>query len=191
MNSQTHDFLFSNVKTATKTIVLSYILGFFVFLGSFSPPFFKAINNSLLIRQAMLSSNLSNPTSGYLQFVQVVHWSRIALVVLPIIISFLVLWILFIQGNFLLPGVKSIGLALLISGSITFVCESILYIVINSFQGIQNYRLFLGLSGNSADVAKMLALQSGDVFLFYWGMTSFGILTLGLVLILVARVLEQ
>jgi hypothetical protein len=139
----------------------------------------------------MQGSNLANPASDYVQLVQVIRWLRITLIVFPLLDAILILLILFINRKNRVVGFKSTGMALLIPGIIAFVFENILYIVFSSFQGIQNYTIFLGFSGGSADVVKMITLQSGNVFLFYWGITSFGILTLGLVLILVARAFKR
>jgi hypothetical protein len=112
-------------------------------------------------------------------------------VVFPLLVVILILLILFTKLGNIFGGLKSTGMALIISGIIAFVSESILYVFINSFQGIQNYTIFLGFSGINADIVKMITLQRGNVFLFYWGLTSFGTLTLGLILILVARTFRR
>jgi hypothetical protein len=191
MTSRNLDMEFSKLKPTRIAILLCCFLGFLVFLGSLSPTFFKVINNSSLIQQVMQGSNLANPASDYVQLVQVIRWLRITLIVFPLLDAILILLILFINRKNRVVGFKSTGMALLIPGIIAFVFENILYIVFSSFQGIQNYTIFLGFSGGSADVVKMITLQSGNVFLFYWGITSFGILTLGLVLILVARAFKR
>jgi len=193
MTSQNQDNDFSKLKSPsfTSTSVLCFLLGFCVFIGSFFPSFFKTINISTLIQQVMLSSNLANPVSDFTQLVQTIHLLRVILVVIPILVSVFILGILFIYRKDKLKGVKSIGLALLIPGIIAFVFESVLYVALNSIQRIQNYSTFLGFSGISAEIVKMIIMQKGNVFLFYWGITAFGILTLGLVLILVARVLKR
>ena len=183
----------SHMKSAigTKLIVLCCFLGFFVFLGTFSPAYYKVITNSPIIQKVMHGSNLTSPGSDYVQLIQVVRWLRTILVIFPILAAVIILLILVIDHKTILAGVKLIGMALLIPSIIAFVSESILYIVFNSFQGIQNYTIFLGFSGTNADIVKIVTLQMGNVFLFYWGLTSFGILTLGLILILVARVFKR
>jgi hypothetical protein len=86
---------------------------------------------------------------------------------------------------------KTCGMAFLIPGIAAFIIEIFFFILFNSIQGIQNYSIFLGFAGSSAEIVKMGTMQVGNVFLFYLGVTAFGILTLGLVLILVARVFRR
>ncbi len=175
----------------TKLIVLCCLMGLFVFMSSFSPAFYKAFNNSPIIQKVMQGSNLTSPDSDFVQLIQVVRWLKTILVIFPIFAAVIILLILVIEYKNILAGVKFIGMALFISGIIAFASESILYVFINSFQGIQNYTMFLGFSGTTADIVKIVTLQMGNAFLFYWGLASFGILTLGLILILVARVFKR
>jgi hypothetical protein len=163
-------------------------MGLFVFLSSFSPAFYKTIDNSTVIQHVMQGSTSPSLGSDLSQLVQVINGLKITQVVFPILVAILFLLVLFVNRKNIFSGIKLTGLALLIPGIVAFVIESILYVVFNSLQGIQNYTIFLGFSGTKADIVKMATLQMGNIFLFYWGLTSFGTLTLGLILILVARV---
>lgn len=181
----------SKSTDSTSTLVLCCLMGLFVFLSSFSPAFYKTIDNSTVIQHVMQGSTSPSLGSDLSQLVQVINGLKITQVVFPILVAILFLLVLFVNRKNIFSGIKLTGLALLIPGIVAFVIESILYVVFNSLQGIQNYTIFLWFSGTKADIVKMVTLQMGNIFLFYWGLTSFGTLTLGLILILVARVFRR
>ncbi len=90
-----------------------------------------------------------------------------------------------------MDAARKIGKILLFTGLTSFALESFLYVLLNSNPRFQQFSNFIGFSGNSAGEINNIFLQVGNVFVFYVGVTAFGILTLGLVLILLTGVLKQ
>ena len=137
-----------------------------------------------------LSSSASS-NSNFSRTIQVLRVWRAPLILFPIIVLVLLFFVLFLNRRNLMDAARKIGKILLFTGLTSFALESFLYVLLNSNPRFQQFSNFIGFSGNSAGEINNIFLQVGNVFVFYVGVTAFGILTLGLVLILLTGVLKQ
>jgi len=169
--------------------VWNYLLGVFIFISSISFPFFKVILKIPSI-QRILSDPYLNGTD-YSQLIQMVHGVKIVRIAAPILVGILLLIIFYLNRKNIVFAIRQFGLVVLLSGLAALALESVLFILVFSFLGNRTYTVFLGLSGNNAQFLEMITEQMGNVFLFYWGTISFGLITLGLILTLIARVFKR
>ncbi len=176
---------------SAKHLALYLVLGLFVILGSLIPAWIKSSGSTFLFRKVLQNSSVSNSGLNIPHLDGLIDWIKITQVAIPVFIVTTILLTLYMNRKRIWECLKPLGFTLLIAGAVAFISEIILNLVYNLSQQIPAYSEFLGFSGEEAEIVKMITLQTGNIFLFYWGMTAFGILTLGLVLIMVSRVFSK
>jgi hypothetical protein len=126
-----------------------------------------------------------------LKLTRTLHLLRVLLIVAPIVSLIVIAMVLFINRRFFPDGMRLIGKTTLLTSLGILLGSGILLVFGNAYFTPGLFAERLGLSVSAITDLFPVALEIGETFLFYVGLTAFVGFVIGLIFILIARVLER
>jgi hypothetical protein len=169
--------------------VICLLMALFIFISSFFPAFFKTISIASVTLEELKLQQF--PIIDVTKINIIERWVRISLFIVSGFVLVLIPLVFLLNRKEVHHGFKFCGVTMFFTGLASVLLGIILFVFWNSSSKLQSIVSFFKFSSMVLDGREQVFLQIGNIFLFYLGLTGFGILTLGLTLILLARLLNK